>query len=319
MLDAKPLLAIIGPTAVGKTAISLEVAKKIPINVEIISADSMQLYKQMDIGTAKPSTSDQQEITHHFIDSIDPSEDYSVGRYQEEAKQVIKDIYHRGNLPVVVGGTGLYVNALLYDYSLNALPKSSSYREELLERAKIQGLQALYNDLQNKDPEAAEKIHPNDKQRIIRALEVFYQTGEPISKRQQRKYSSPYNLLFFGLFMDRPLLYERIEKRVDKMIEQGLLGEVKSLLENGYTLELTAMKGLGYKEIGKYLQGEYTFDEAINILKKDTKRFAKRQLTWFRRDPNIKWYDLTNNNTGEISNKIVEKVLKEYFEKPRNI
>lgn len=314
LLKTKPLIAIIGPTAVGKTEVSLNLSQKLPLTAEIISADSMQVYKNMDIGTAKPNAEERRITSHHLIDVAEPWEDYSVGKYQKQAKEAIQSVYSNDNLPILVGGTGLYVNALVYDYSMDKLPQLSEYRKELNEQVETRGLSALYEELKKIDPDAAAKIHPNDQRRIIRALEVYHSTGEPISQRQQRQFNSPYNLLMFGLYMDRNLLYQRIELRVDKMIENGLIEEVEDMFSKGVKMDDTAMQGLGYKEIVGYLIGNYTRQEAIDLLKKNTKKFAKRQLSWFRRDPNIIWYDLTDKTAGEISDKITNIILKEYFE-----
>ncbi len=313
LFKTKPLIAVVGPTAVGKTEVSLQLCHDLPLKSEVMSADSMQVYRNMDIGTAKPDPGERKGIIHHMINVAVPWEDYSVGKFQKEAKSVLNSIYSRQHLPVLVGGTGLYVNALIYDYSMDKLPKLNEYRKKLNEQAEIRGMSALYEDLKQVDPKAADNIHPNDKKRIIRALEVYYSTGEPISKRQERQYESPYNLLMFGLYMDRAVLYQRIEKRVDKMIEKGLIEEVDALISQGVKMDDTAMQGLGYKEIVQYLKGDCSRDQAVDLLKKNTKKFAKRQLSWFRRDPNIKWFDITNKNTGEINNKIIDSILKEYF------
>ncbi|ACB85081.1 tRNA (adenosine(37)-N6)-dimethylallyltransferase MiaA [Natranaerobius thermophilus] len=314
ILKTKPLIAIVGPTAVGKTDISIKVAERLPVSTGIISADSMQVYKKMDIGTAKPSQEIRTKIPHYLVDNVEPDEEFSVGRYQKHAKSILNQLYQNKELPLLVGGTGLYVDALIYDFSMNELPKSTKYRQELQQKAEQDGLEQLYRKLEKVDPDAADRIHPNDQRRIIRALEVYYYTGEPISQRQKRRYDSPYNLLIFGITMDRNKLYNKIETRVDQMIDQGLVEEVKYLLENGYHLQLTSMQGLGYKEIAGYLMGDYDLETAVQKLKKNTKRFAKRQLSWFRRDPNIKWLDITETDKSEICDKIIDMILKEYLE-----
>ncbi|UMZ73525.1 tRNA (adenosine(37)-N6)-dimethylallyltransferase MiaA [Natranaerofaba carboxydovora] len=305
-----PIIVIVGPTAVGKTELAISLAKK--IDGEIISADSMQIYKGMDIGTAKPSKREQNNITHHMIDMTEPDQDYSVAKFKKVAQDIINDIVVRGKFPIIVGGTGLYVNALIYDYSFEELPRDSDCREKLRKKIEIEGLHKLHEELTDADPKAAERIHPNDEKRIIRALEVIYTTGNPISEYQKTQKESPYNTLMIGLTKSRDELYDRIEKRVDKMLEKGLVDEVKDLLARGYNKNMTSMQALGYKEIVEYLQGEVTFEETIKLVKKRTKRFAKRQLTWFNRDQNITWYNLSCTNLFKVEKDII-RMLQEYF------
>ncbi len=312
LIPSKPLIVIVGPTAVGKTRVAVQFCRKFPVPTEIISADSMQVYKILDIGTDKPGASTRKEIPHHMIDFVAPGEAYSVGRYQKEAQEAILSVYAKEKLPLVVGGTGLYINALIYDFSMGKLPQRTQYREQLEERVQNEGLGFLYEELKKYDPSAARKIHPNDKRRIIRGLEVYYYTGEPISKQQTKRYQSPYNLCTFGLYMEREKLYSLIEKRIDRMLAEGLLNEVQFLKDNGYK-HTTAMQGLGYKELNAYLEGEMGYQEAVKKFKKNTRRFAKKQLSWFRRDPNIEWIDLTNLSANEAANKIFHCVMKEYF------
>lgn len=306
----KKVIVIVGPTAVGKTELSIALAKK--LDGEVISADSMQIYKGMDIGTAKPSKDERRKLVHHMIDIKDPWEEYSVALYKEKAQEKLLDVIDRGKVPIVVGGTGLYVNALIYDYSFDELPRDVDYRKKLKERALEEGIHVLYRDLQEKDLEAAKKIHPNDKKRIIRALEVIHLTGEPFSKYRKDRSESPYNSSMVGLIMNREELYRKIEERVDKMIQMGLVEETRDLLKSGCKPGMTSMQALGYKEIILYLKGELSFKEAVNMIKKNTKRFAKRQLSWFKRDPNIYWYNLSYTNLYKVE-KDIERKMQEYL------
>ena len=287
-----PLVAVVGPTAVGKTEVGVLLAKT--LRGEIVSADSMLIYRYMNIGTAKPNEDEMCDIPHYMLDIIDPDEEYSVALYQEAAEEYIKDIYHKGKYPLLVGGTGLYIRSVTDHYNFSRAEINCEYRIELNRLADLQGNDYLHNLLKVVDPLAAERIHLNDRKRIIRALEVFDHTGRPISSFHDKDmYEKPkYNLHIFGLSMERSKLYSRIEHRVDKMLEQGLLEEVKSLLDRGYTTDLTSMKGLGYKEIASYLSGTLSLTEAVEMLKRNTRRFAKRQLTWFKRDSRIKWLNI---------------------------
>ena len=296
-VNLPPLVAVVGPTAVGKTEVGVLLAKA--INGEIVSADSMLIYRYMNIGTAKPSKEEMCGIHHYMLDIIDPNEEYSVALYQEAAEKYIKDIYLRGKYPLLVGGTGLYVRSVTDHYNFSRAEINWEYRNELNRLANLQGNAYLHNLLKTVDSLTAERIHLNDRKRIIRALEVFNQTGRPISSFHDKDmYEKPkYNLHIFGLSMERSKLYSRIEQRVDKMLEHGLLQEVKSLLDIGYTTNLTSMKGLGYKEIASYLSGALSFDDAVEMLKRNTRRFAKRQLTWFRRDARIKWFNIDDRQS----------------------
>jgi len=287
-----PLIIIVGPTAVGKTNISVELAKH--IDGEIISADSMQIYKYMNIGTAKISKSEMDGINHYLIDEVYPDENFSVSDFQIRATEYINKILDKGKLPIVVGGTGLYVNSLVYDLDFSQAISNWELRDEYLKKAEKYGNQYIYEELKNIDIESANRIHINDTKRIIRALEIYHETGKPMSHfyKDFRKENNIYNIIFIGLTMDRNKLYERINERVDIMIESGLIEEVKSLLSMGYTEDLVSMQGLGYKEIIQYLKGNYSLYEAIEILKRDSRRYAKRQLTWFRREKRINWVDV---------------------------
>lgn len=295
----EPVIVIVGPTASGKTNLSIELAKR--VNGEIISADSMQIYKYMDIGTAKPDIVEMAGIKHYLIDEVYPDEEFSVAKYRDLALKYIKKIIEEGKHPVIVGGTGLYINSLVYNINFSETISDWDLREQLKKEAEEKGNRYLYDELLEIDPEAANKIHENDIKRIIRALEVFKHTNKPISmhRRLSRLEPPPYDYRVFGLRMERARLYERIEKRVDIMFDKGLVNEVRKLREMGYERTITAMQGLGYKEIFAYMRGEATLEEAKNIIKKDTRHYAKRQITWFKRLENIHWMDLDENTNPE--------------------
>ncbi|GEN34878.1 tRNA (adenosine(37)-N6)-dimethylallyltransferase MiaA [Aneurinibacillus danicus] len=285
------VLAIVGPTSVGKTALSLELARR--FRGEIISGDSMQFYRGMDIGTAKATEEEREEVPHHLIDIRDPDEEVTVAEFQRLCADLIARINARGKLPIMVGGTGLYVQSVLYDYRFSSAGEDKAYRQELMAFSETHGREALHARLAAIDPETADRLHPNDVKRIIRALEVYHVTGTPMSQYQARSEESPYDLLLLGLTMDRARLYERINRRVDLMIAEGLIEEVEGLLAKGYDASLRSMKALGYKEIIEYLEGRTTREEAIELVKKRTRNFAKRQLTWFRAMKDIVWFDVT--------------------------
>lgn len=287
-----PLVIILGPTAVGKTDISIKIAKQ--MNGEIISADSMQIYKYMDIGTAKPSVEERQGVPHHLLDVVYPDENFNVALYKNLATKKIKEVYSRGKLPIVAGGTGLYINSLIYPLDFTDAHEDKRYREKLEREMEEKGKGYLYNKLKLVDPQTADRLHPNDVRRIIRALEVYHITGKPMSEYYGRdiRRNDQYSIILVGLTMDRDRLYNRINKRVDLMVENGLVDEVKWLMEKGYDRHLNSMQGLGYKEIIQYLLGWRTLEEAIYILKRDTRRFAKRQLTWFRRLTHVNWIEI---------------------------
>ncbi len=290
-MTVEKLLAIVGPTGVGKSDFGVELALR--YDGEVISADSMQVYRGMDIGTAKLSPEEMRGVPHHLVDVVDPDQEFSVAEYQKYAEAAIDAILARGCLPVVVGGTGLYIRTLLEDMLFPDPGADWELRRELQQEAARHGNQYLHRRLAGVDPEAAAKLHPNDLRRVIRALEVYTRTGTPISALQAASRNKPprYDLLIIGLTCDRQELYRRIDLRVDRMIAAGLVDEVRALLER-YPPGLTAMQALGYKEIQGYLAGRYTFDEAIEILKRETRRYAKRQYTWFRRDKRVIWVDL---------------------------
>lgn len=305
----KPLIIIAGPTAVGKTSLSVTLAKN--INGEIISADSMQVYKHMDIGTAKVTNEETLGIRHYLVDILEPDEEFNINIFQKLAKESINEIIDNNKIPIIVGGTGFYIQSVIYDIDFENTCKDISYRNKLQEDASKYGNEYIHNMLKEIDPVSYSKIHPNNLKRVIRALEYYQETGRPISVHNeiQSQKESPYNLLFYVLNMDRELLYERIDKRVDIMIEQGLVKEVKKLKDMGYSKDLVSMKGLGYKEIYNFLDGEYDLDTAIYILKRDTRHFAKRQLTWFKREKNVRWINVDEYTNKElILNKIVKDI-----------
>lgn len=297
----KPLIILTGPTAVGKTALSVKLAKR--IGGEIISADSMQVYRHMDIGTAKIKPEEMAGVKHYLIDELEPEEDFNVVRFQEYTLKYMEEIYAKGKIPILTGGTGFYIQAVLYGIDFKEAKEDNTYRDELLALAAEKGAEYLHGRLREIDSAAADAIHPNNVKRVIRALEYHTQTGEQISSHneEQKQKESPYNFCFFVLNSDRKLLYDRINQRVDTMIEEGLVAEVKALLERGLTPEMVSMQGLGYKEIIGYLKGEYTLEQAVYDIKKETRHFAKRQLTWFKREKEVTW------------------ILKEAYEKEEEI
>ena len=289
----KPKLIILaGPTAVGKTDNSIRLAKA--VNGEIISADSMQVYKRMDIGSAKIKPEEMQGVKHYLIDVLEPTEEFNIVRFQQMAKAAMAEIYAKGKIPILVGGTGFYIQSLLYDIEFKEEEEANiALREELQRFADENGKEALHERLKAVDPESAEAIPAGNVKRVIRALEFYETHHEKISAHnaEQAEKESPYNYAFFVLTDDRKLLYERIEKRIDIMLEKGLINEVKALQAEGLNRNYISMQGLGYKEILAYLEGEISLEEAIYILKRDTRHFAKRQITWFKREKDVKWLD----------------------------
>ncbi len=285
----KPLIVLTGPTAVGKTKASIGLAKA--IGGEIISADSMQVYKHMDIGSAKIRPEETERIPHYLVDILEPWEEFHVVRFQQMAKTALEKIYANQHIPIVVGGTGFYIQALLYNIDFSENDGDDSYRKELEEEAKNRGGEILHERLKTVDPEAARQIHANNVKRVIRALEFYRQTGQKISEHneKERRRESPYRFIYFVLTDDRKKLYERIDRRVDQMMEEGLTAEVEALQKMGCTRDMVAMQGLGYKEILSYLEGEISLDEAVYLLKRDTRHFAKRQITWFKRERDVVW------------------------------
>ena len=313
--EKKPLIILTGPTAAGKTSLSIELAKS--IGGEIISADSMQVYKKMDIGTAKIRPEEMQGVPHYLIDELDPSEEFNVVAFVEKSKEAMKKIYAAGHIPIIVGGTGFYIQALLYDIDFSQHEDKESYRKELEQLAKEKGKEYLYEILKKKDPEYATITHCNNVKKVIRALEYYKETGKKLSEHneEQRQKESPYNFAYFVLYHDREELYDRINRRVDLMMEDGLLFEVESLIKEGYTKNLVSMQGLGYKEFFDYFDGRMTLEDTVDKIKKDTRHFAKRQLTWFRREKEVIWlnkkeYEQEKDLLDSVLNIIEEKGIR---------
>ena len=304
----KPLVVLTGPTAVGKTEISIKLAKE--IGGEIISADSMQVYKHMDIGSAKIRPEEMAGIPHFLVDELEPFEEFHVVRFQQMAKAAMEKIYARRHIPIVVGGTGFYIQALLYDVDFSENDGDASYRHELEEIARKEGGQVLHEKLRLVDKMAAEQIHANNVKRIIRALEFYHQTGQRISEHneRERQKESPYQFVYFVLNHERNRLYERIDRRVDQMLKDGLVKEVEALKSMGCTRDMVSMQGLGYKEILAYLEGELSLKEAIYRLKRDTRHFAKRQITWFKREREVIW--LNKDEYGYDEDRILHDMIR---------
>jgi tRNA dimethylallyltransferase len=301
------LLIISGPTAVGKTDISIEVAKL--CNGEIISADSMQIYKYMDIGSAKISTEEMQGVRHHLIDVVEPQDPFSVAQFKEQALKAIYDISSRGKLPILTGGTGLYIDSIICNYNFTDADKDEEYRIYLEKLADEKGKEYVHSLLKDIDIESYAKIHHNNLKRVIRALEVYKNTGKPFSDFEDKTdiHDIPFNLHYFVLTMDREKLYKRINQRVDIMFRKGLLHEVATLREGGYTSDMQSMKGIGYKELLYYLDGKISLDEAIEMIKQGSRNYAKRQLTWFRKDSRVQWI---NKDEYEDEDKIIQLILE---------
>ena len=301
------VIVIVGPTASGKTALSIELAKK--INGEIISCDSMQIYKDLNIGSAKPTIEEMQGIKHYLIDEIEPTQRFSVAEYKKRAEKAIEEIIKKGKTPIVVGGTGLYANSLIYGIEYNEIKYDEKYRNELMKFAQTEeGLESLFEKAKKIDPKAMEKISKNDKKRIIRILEKYNSTGATKTEQEKetRKKEVKYDYKVFALNMERSVLYERINKRVDIMLEQGLIEEVKNILKK-YNEFPTAMQAIGYKEIVEYFNGDLTKQEAIEKIKQESRRYAKRQITWFKKIANVKWLDGLDKIQNNV-NIIMEEV-----------
>ncbi len=306
----KPVVAIVGPTAIGKSRIGIEVAKI--LNTEILTADSRQVYRDMNIGTDKPTVAEQQGIPHRLIDLVDPDHSFNVGDFRHHATQDISHLHQQGLLPLVIGGTGLYIRALLRGLCPGP-PANWLIRNELAQEAKTEGPTFLYERLQQVDPDLAQRLHPNDQPKIQRALEVYRILGTPLSvvHQQHRFDDTPYPSLLIGLTMDRQTLYRRIETRVEREIHKGLIQETQSLLDRGYHRELGSMKGLGYRQFSGYLAGEFSYEEAVRLLKRDTRHFAKRQMTWFQKEPDIDWIRLDESEIpDQAAKKIVDRIKK---------
>lgn len=290
-----PLIVLTGPTASGKTALSVELAGQ--LNAEIISADSIQVYRHMDIGSAKVTPDEMKGIKHYLIDELNPDEEFNIYRFKELATKYINRIYSKGKIPMIVGGTGFYIQSIVYDVDFSKTDDSHEYRHELEQLAEKHGAIYLHKMLMDVDKVTADKVHYNNVKRVIRALEYYHDTGMPISEHNaaQQERISPYNFIYFVLTDERSRLYERIDTRVDEMFKSGLVDEVKWLLNNGCTPDMISMQGIGYKEVVSYLNGEMGLDETIELIKKNTRHFAKRQLTWFRREKEVEWIDLSEH------------------------
>ncbi len=304
-------VAIVGPTGVGKTETSVLVAKK--LNTEIVSCDSMQVYKGMDIGTAKVTSEEMQGVEHHMIDIIEPDRNFSVGDFTHLARQKLETIANKGKIPVIVGGTGLYADSLLNGTDFSEGEKDQKYRDELESLAEKNGVDFVHEILKSVDRESADAIHPNNLKRVIRALEYYHITGERISvhNKKTREIPSPFKTCYIGLTRDRCELYDRIDRRVDIMIQQGLVDEVKKLKDRGINKNMTAMQALGYKEILDYLRGFSTLDEAIRLIKRDSRHYAKRQLTWFNRNKDIHWINLSKLKDSFEAAQICTKIISD--------
>lgn len=303
-----PLIVLTGPTAVGKTELSIRLAKA--INGEIISADSMQVYRGMDIGTAKIKKEEMQGVEHHLIDILEPDEEFNIFEFKKQATAAIEKIYANGHIPIIVGGTGFYIQSVLYDIKFSENENDDGIRAELTRIYNEKGAVYVHDMLKDIDPEYANSVHYNNVKRVIRAIEFYKQTGRKMSEhnKEQHNNESKYNFIYLVLNDNRDRLYERIDKRVDIMISDGLVEEVESLLKKGYTRDLISMQGLGYKEIIAYLNNEITLDEAVYIIKRDTRHFAKRQLTWFRREKEVTMIDLDKINRNEAFDIIIELI-----------
>lgn len=304
-----PLIVLTGPTSVGKTALSIELAKA--VGGEIISADSMQVYRRMDIGTAKIKPEEMNGVVHHLIDICEPWEDYNVVLFAQRVKKLIPEIVARGKVPMLVGGTGFYIQSVLYDIDFTETREDSALRGELFAFAEKEGEEALHQRLCQIDPEAAAAIHPNNVKKVVRAIEFATQTGQLISEHNKTEHqkASAYNSLYFVLMRERELLYRRIEERIDEMLKEGLVTEVRSLLEEGCREGMVSMQGLGYKEVMLYLKGECSLEDAVTLLKRNTRRFAKRQITWYKREKDVIFFDKGNyKNEEEILNEMLVKI-----------
>ncbi len=306
--EREVVLVLVGPTGVGKTYLSTLIAEKLP--VEIVSADSRQVYKNLDIGTAKPPLEIRKKIPHHFVDVLEPDQYFSAGEYGKQARCVIDEILSRKKIPLIVGGSGLYIKALLEMFFEEDI-RDFKIRESLQERLKQEGPAALHKDLQKVDPESAKKIHPNDSQRILRALEVYLACGIPLSSLQHKKLPPPsFKALKFGITKNRKTLYSEINKRVEQMFQQGLLFEVAHLLEMGYEKNLNSLNTVGYKEVIQYLEGQITYDKCVELVKRNSRRYAKRQYTWFNADKEIIWLSVDKE---EQYHQAAQKIVDIYY------
>ena len=308
MTALRKVIVIVGPTCSGKTSLGINLAEK--VDGEIISADSRQIYKYLDIGTAKPDKTELKKVKHYFINQLKPDEDFNASKFEWEALKIIERLFNEKKQPIVVGGTGLYIKGLI-DSIFDTVDSDEEYRKELLELRAEFGNEYLYNKLSKVDPESAANMQPSNWKRVIRALEVYHLTGEKIGVHQKKyKREIDYNFIQYGLNWDRKVLYKNIENRVDEMIKSGLVKEVEKIIANGYNKKLNSLNTVGYKEIISYLDGEITLDRAVELIKRNTRRFAKRQMTWFRKDERIKWFDV---NDATDLNKISSEIVKRKF------
>ena len=304
MTDMNTIIAVAGPTAVGKTKFARRIAQE--FDGEVVSCDSMQLYRFMDIGSAKPTAEEMTQARHHLVDIIDPREDFSVAEYQKLAKAAIRDIFSRGKTPVISGGTGLYLNSLIYDMDFSSAPGDIEYRNRLMKIAQEQGNESLHQMLHDLDPDAAENIHPNNTKKVIRAMERLREGEERIRQfRDINRETEDYRTVLIGLTRERSELYERINRRVDILVENGLFEEVRGLMDMGLTTENISMKGIGYKEIMQYFNEVYSKGTAIDTIKKNTRHYAKKQLTWFRRYDRMKWYNISDFDSDECAAEVI--------------
>ena len=294
----KPLIVLVGPTAIGKSRVAVDVAKS--LNAEILTADSTQVYRGMDIGTDTPSETERQRVPHRLINLVEPDEPFNAGEFRRHATREIMRLYERGRLPFVVGGSGLYVRALLRGL-WDSPPVDRSLRRSLEQELRLRGGESMYQELSRVDPETARRLHPRDSVKVLRALEVYRQTGVPLSRahRESRERAVPFHALVLGLTMDRAELYRRIDDRVDVELAKGLVVETRTLLAKGYSRDLVSMKSLGYRQMAGYLEGEYSFDEAVRRLQRDTRHFAKRQMTWFRKEPGLRWVEVQPEESSQ--------------------
>lgn len=304
------LICIAGPTGSGKTALGIKIAEE--LNGEIISADSMQIYKTMDIGTAKPLKKEKKGIPHHLIDIISPYDEFSVKEFTDMAKEIIEDIIKRGKTPVIVGGTGLFINSLIDNVSFSEGENDEKLREELTLLAKEHGNEYVHEMLKEFDYDSYLRLHPNNLKRVIRAIEIYKTTGITMTEqiKNSKNIPSPYDVYYFGLNAERSYIYERIDKRVDIMLENGLIDEVRNLYESGLDLKYKSMQAIGYKELIMYFEGKLTLEEAVDKIKQESRRYAKRQLTWFRRDERIKWIDILKYPDSERQFDYIKDMLK---------
>ena len=304
----REIIVICGPTAVGKTKYAIETA--LAFNGEIVSCDSMQLYKYMDIGSAKPAPEEQAQVKHYLVDEIDPSEPFSAAKYQTMAKDAIEKIFAKGKIPIIAGGTGLYLNALLYDMDFSAPPGDTAFRNELYKLAEEQGAEVLHNKLKALDSAAAERIHPNNIKKVVRAIEAAKEGNKVKDFAADLRPTGDYTPRLVGLTRDRAELYARINQRVDLLLAQGLVEEVRGLLQRGLTESDISMKGIGYKEIIGFLEGRYSLSEAADLVKKNTRHYAKRQLTWFKRYTDMRWFNISEYESDELCLEDIFKWLK---------